>query len=458
VFSTIDMPAQIAAEAAVADSLKALDARRDVIARRRLAARTAAGKALPDVVSSGGPTPDPSDVLQAALVALDPRTGHVRAMVGGRDFGVSSFNRAVQAERQPGSAFKPFVYATAIEAGYTPATIIDRLDDRIDTVHGAWAPEDEHSSASSMSLRTGLRTSSNRAAVRLLQQVGIARTVQYAKAMGIGDMPNVPSLALGSGEVTLESMTAAYAAFANGGLVPRPLLIRRVEDREGRVLFEARSESTRVIRDSTAFLMATMLADVINAGTASRARQMGFTLPAAGKTGTTNNFNDAWFVGFTPSLVTGVWVGFDQPHTILPNGFAAEVAVPMWTTFMKAATRGAPAEWLRPPDGVTMTKVCRLSGHLATSGCDDVYAEYFAAGTTPRIYCDQHPTRGILAVAELLGVETPLEPPAPPRAGPILILAPSGPAPPPPTLNESSAGEKPRGFWSRLIGRKKGRD
>ena len=183
--------------------------------------------------------------------------------------------------------------------------------------------------------------------------------------MGVGDVPSVPSLALGSGEVTLQSMTAAYAAFANHGLVPQPMLIRRVEDLDGNVLYESHDSSTRAISDTTAFLMSTMLADVINAGTGSRARSLGFTLPAAGKTGTTNDFNDAWFVGFTPKLVAGVWVGFDQPHTILPNGFAADVAVPIWAKFMKVATHGDKPEWFAPPAGITTASVCRLSGKLA---------------------------------------------------------------------------------------------
>src|SRR5262249_43955258 len=226
-------------------------------------------------------------------------------------------------------------------------------------------PEDEHSTASSMTLRTGLRTSSNRAAVRLLQEVGIPRTVEYARTMGVGELPNVPSLALGSGEVTVLSMTAAYAAFANHGLVPKPTLIERVEDASGELLYQSRDVPARAISDTTAFLMASMLADVVNAGTGARARRMGFTLPAAGKTGTTNDFNDAWFVGFTPKLATGVWVGFDHPHTILPNGFAADIAVPLWTTFMKAATRDDRPEWVTPPPGVVTATVCRISGKLA---------------------------------------------------------------------------------------------
>src|SRR3954453_23216422 len=354
VFSTIDMPMQIAAETAVAEHLKAVEEKRAAWQARRAAA---AAKNAPAKKAAADTQGDQPDVLQAALVSMDPQSGHVRAMVGRRDFEASRFNRAVQAHRQPGSAFKPFVYATALEAGYSPASVVDHLDDPIATLQGAYVPEDEHSSASSMTLRTALRTSSNRAAVRLLQEVGIRKTVQYAKTMGVGDVPAVPSLALGSGEVTLQTMTAAYAAFANHGLVPQAMLIRRVEDQDGRVLYQADESSTRAVSDITAFLMSTMLADVINAGTANRARQIGFKLPAAGKTGTTNDFKDAWFIGYTPKLVTGVWGGFDEPRTILPNGFAADVAVPDWAKFMKVATRDDKPEWINAPPGVTTANV-----------------------------------------------------------------------------------------------------
>jgi penicillin-binding protein 1A len=438
------MPMEAAAEAAVAESMKSIDGRRKALAVRRAAAKRTA------------PLTDASPV-QGALIALDPVTGSVRAMVGGRDFGDSHFNRAVQAHRQPGSAFKPFVYAAALEAGYGPATVIDHLDDPIATPQGAWTPEDEHSTATSMSLRTGLRTSSNRAAVQLLQQVGIPRVVGYAKQMGVGDVPSVPSLALGSGEVTLQSMTAAYAAFANHGLVPRPVIIRRVEDRDGRVLYESQPHSTQAITETTAFLMATMMADVINAGTAAGARRLGFTLPAAGKTGTTNNFNDAWFIGFTPKLVTGVWVGFDEPRTILPNGFAADLAVPMWTTFMKAATHGDRSDWFTPPVGVTTARVCRLSGKLATEGCEDTYVEYFARNAAPTAYCDLHPTHGFWGrIAGLFaGRDNPEPsratavdvPPAPASASTGQVDAPiDPPAPLPPEMKTK------RGFWSRVFG------
>jgi 1A family penicillin-binding protein len=429
VFSTIDLAMQESAEATVRESLVALDARRRRVLRRA----------------------EPGPPLQAALIAMDPRTGQVRAMVGGRDFTESPFNRAVQARRQPGSAFKPFLYAAALEAGYTPATILDHLNDPIETLEGAWTPEDEHSSAETMSLRAGLRISSNRAAVRLLQQVGIPKTVQYAKNLGIGGVPSVPSLALGVGEVTLQSMTAAYAAFANHGLVPSPTSIRRVEDREGQVLYDDEApEGRRAIAETTAFLMASMLADVVNAGTAARARQLGFTLPAAGKTGTTNDFNDAWFVGFTPKLVTGVWVGFDQPQTILPNGFASDIAVPLWARFMRAATRGDRPEWFPIPSGITTASICRLSGKLATSGCEHaelvaepgapapepmVYTEYFAAGTQPTTFCEIHAPRGLFGrIAGLFAGR-------PDRDQPPRTEDPRAPQPPP-----------KRGFWARFFG------
>src|SRR5262249_25533767 len=215
-----------------------------------------------------------------------------------------------------------------------------------------------------------------------------------------------------------------YAAFANHGLAPRPVLIRRVEDRDGIVLYQSHDAPVRAISETSAFLMATMMADVVNAGTGSRARQLGFKLPAAGKTGTTNDFADAWFVGFTPKVVAGVWVGLDQRQTILPNGFAADVAVPLWTLFMKSATAKDTPEWFTPPPGVTTATVCRLWGRLASEGCQDVevvsrdgfierrsmvYTEFFARGTEPTERCELHPTRSFFGkMADFIAGGQPL--------------------------------------------------
>ena len=243
--------------------------------------------------------------------------------------------------------------------------------------------------------------------MQLLNSVGIQNAVSYAQKLNVGTPPSVPSLALGASDVTLISLTAAYGAFANGGTVRQPVLIRRVEDSDGAVLYTDQSTGHRAVSESTAFLMSSMLADVINSGTAFRARQAGFTLPAAGKTGTTNAYVDAWFVGFTPHLVTGVWIGFDQPETIVANGYAGELAVPLWASFMKTATKGDKPDWIARPSNVVGVNVCRVSGQLPNAGCTSVevvnregatetksmvYTEYYVAGTQPTAVCLLHPS------------------------------------------------------------------
>jgi penicillin-binding protein 1A len=408
VYTTIDPDMQKAAEAAIVQTLHQIELRQK-------------GKA-----KAGAKT----DPLQAALVAIDPSNGEVRAMVGGRDFTDSRFNRAMQAHRQPGSAFKPFVYAAALESGYSPASIIDNLDAPISTLQGAWIPEDEHSTAPSMTMRTALRTSSNRAAVQMLQTVGISKTVAYARRMGIGSVPSVPSLALGSGEVTLMSMTSAYSVFAASGVRRPILLIRRVEDQQGRVLFQAKPAPEQVLTPATAFLMTSMLADVVNHGTAYKARSEGFTLPAAGKTGTTNEFVDAWFVGFTPRLVSGVWVGFDQPRTIIANGFAGDLAVPLWARFMKAATAKDKPDWFTPPPGIVTSPIC-AEFDPETGECDREATEYFARGTERTQTYVMH-----------------VPPQSPPAEGAQMATVEEAAAP-----AEENAPKKKQGFWTKIFGR-----
>jgi 1A family penicillin-binding protein len=435
VYTTIDPAMQRAAEANVTQAIQQIEQRR---ARRKIA-----------------PT---GEQLEAALVAMDPGTGEVRAMVGGRDFKTSRFNRATQALRQPGSAFKPFVYASALEAGYSPASLLTRLDEPIDTLQGAWIPEDEHSEGSAMTVRTALRTSSNRAAVRMLEDVGIAKTVAQVRKMGLGNVPSVPSLALGSGEVTLMAMTSAYATFADQGRLRPAVFIRRVEDATGAVLFEAKAAAEEVISPRTAYLMTSILSDVVNYGTAYKARQEGFTHPAAGKTGTTNDYVDAWFVGFTPHLVTGVWVGFDKPRTIIANGFAGELAVPMWARFMKQATANDKPDTFKSPGGLTAMSVCRLSGQLPTPACDRVITEYFARGTGPTEVCREHSffaSSGQLATAfpgtPAASVDMPQ--PAVQRTE-VPVAATSQPAPDIVMATETKEEpKKKRGFWGRIFGK-----
>jgi penicillin-binding protein 1A len=435
VHSTIDPAMQTAADEAVRASLAELDAQ-------------------------SAPAKDqaaPQEPLQAALIAIDPRNGEIRALVGGRNFAASPFDRAMQAHRQPGSAFKPFVYAAALEAGYTQASVINNLDEPIATLKGAWLPDDGHAGEASLDLRNALRISSNRAAIRLLQQIGIPSVVRLANTLGLEKQPAVPSLALGSGSVTLASLTAAYAAFANGGMLRQPTLIRRVDDDGGHVLFAATDQPVRVLNDSTAFLMSDMLTDVINAGTASKARAMGFTLPAAGKTGTTNSFNDAWFIGYTPSLVVGVWVGFDMPRTIGRNAFAATVAVPLWTRFMLATTKGDAPQWLAPPAGVAAVAICPVSGKLATENCEKPRRWYFADGTAPIEYCDVHRPSFFRRILGLSASRAPQQPPPAleNESAPTAAADAAGQPANPPTSTAANPAPKPpvkkRGFWSRVF-------
>ena len=461
VHTTLDLDLQKAAETEVSRGL-------DEIEKRQL--RRPAAPASPEP-------------LQAALVAMDPVTGEVRVMVGGRDFKASSFNRVTQAKRQAGSAFKPFVYAAALEHGFSPGTLLTDLDNPVWTPQGDWVPEDGHSSESSMTMRAALKTSSNRAAVQMLQQVGIPAAVTFADRLGVGPVPGVPSLALGSGEVTLMAMASAFAAFANYGLVPEPILISRVEDVDGRVLFRSEPTSHRAISEPTAYLMSSMLADVINSGTAWSARREGFTLPAAGKTGTTNEYRDAWFVGYTPKIVAGVWVGYDMPRTIIKDGYAAELAVPIWGRFMKTAARNDKPEWFKAPSGLTSATICRLSGALATDSCRDaitidadgnvrrsnVYSEYFARGTEPKTFC---PIHGVLeasawrvvtggaggsisrdAVIERRPTDERATAAVPQAAQPAGVTG--GLVTPPVGGQVAPAEPKKRGFWGRIFGRRR---
>ncbi len=396
--------------------------------------------------------------VQGALVALDPQTGDVLALVGGRDFQASPFNRATQARRQPGSAFKPFIFAAALERGYSPASVVDALGGPLEDADRAWIPKDTHDE-SSYTLRQALKVSSNRAAAELLREVGVGVAVDVARRMGISsELPAVPSLALGTGEVTLLELTSAYGAFADRGLLAAPVMVRRVEEQNGDVLLDETPSVRRAVSETTAFLMSSMLADVIDGGTGARARALGFRLPAAGKTGTTNDFTDAWFIGYTPRLVTGVWFGSDRPTTIMARGFAATVAVPAWAAFIKQVTRGQPPAWFDPPPGIERHAICAASGLLATPECSlplavatvgfalgeveslppppkppGVIEEYFAVGTAPTEYCPLH--------------HAPPSPPAvvePPDSGaPAPETVPTPPPPPPRDLVPSLSPPRP---------------
>ena len=328
--------------------------------------------------------------LQAAVLALEPATGHLLAMVGGRDFNGSQFNRAMQALRQPGSAFKPVIYAAALEQGYSPSDLLDDspLTIKIDRKK-TWSPENfTHTYQGSVTLRNALAESLNVPTVRLLEKIGIDDTIQYAKKLGIrSPMTHYLPLALGSSSLTLEELTAAYAVFADHGMKLGPVSILSITDSSGQVLYVNDALPEQVMKPETAYLITYLLKGVIERGTGWKARELG--RPAAGKTGTTNDYRDAWFIGYTPNLVAGVWVGYDNQESIGPKETGARAALPIWLEFMKKATAERPAEDFSLPDGVIFKQIDPRTGLLSTDKCKITLREAYLPGTEPHQYCDE---------------------------------------------------------------------
>ncbi len=330
--------------------------------------------------------------LQAALVALDPRTGGLLAMVGGSDFAVTPFNRAVRSRRQPGSAFKPLVYAAALDAGLSPVSTISGIRQvAIKAPNGVWIPRDERAGTQdSMTLREALLESNNAAAVLLQQQVGTRPVLRLASDLGVENQPDVPSLALGTGLVSPLDLTAAYAVFPNLGYRVRPRGLVSVVDANGKTLHQVHVEREQILSDEVAFQMVTMLQDVVERGTGAGARAAGVRGAIGGKTGTTNDYHDAWFVGFNSSVVVGVWVGFDQPRRIRVGGSGSRVALPIWADFMRRTARSLPAESFERPDTLNGQELCRLSYHRPLEDCP-TYIEYFKNGDEiPSRLCPIH--------------------------------------------------------------------
>jgi 1A family penicillin-binding protein len=335
--------------------------------------------------------------LQAALVAIRPDTGAVVALVGGRDFVASEFDRATRSRRQPGSAFKPFLYAAALERGFTPVTLLKQPENIPIRGMGDWRPRNASTASSrdELPLREAFIESNNRAAVGVQQFMGSRPVLTLASALGLKDLPDVPSLSLGTGLVSPIHLTAAYAAFPNGGFAVGPHAIRKVTDAHGSSAWEADLERPRVMSQETAFQMVTLLQDVVNRGTATAARSRGISFPAGGKTGTTNDYNDAWFVGFTSSLVVGVWVGYDAPESMGRSASGASFALPIWSDFMYRVARTLPPRQFARPDTLQAATLCSVSYQRATTYCP-AYTEYFKKDDDrPGDACKMHrgPTR-----------------------------------------------------------------
>jgi len=347
--------------------------------------------------------------LQAALVAVDPATGNILAMVGGSDYNVTPFNRAVRSRRQPGSAFKPFVYAAALERGLSPVSVISGLREvRVHAPEGVWIPRDERASQKdALTLREALLESSNAAAVLLQQQVGAGPVVRLASDLGVPNQPEVPSLALGSGLVSPLDLTTAYAVFPTLGMRVRPRGLVDVTDASGAIVFRTAVAQDQVLDQPVAFQMLSMLQDVVDRGTGSGARRLGVTGPVGGKTGTTNDYHDAWFVGFSSAVVAGVWVGFDEPDRIAGGGSGSRIALPIWADFMRRTARRLPAEAFHAPAGIQEEELCRISYQRPLNGCP-TYLEFFKEGDDiPTALCPIHSgsfkQRTQRAVQELFG-------------------------------------------------------
>src|SRR5688572_10628271 len=328
--------------------------------------------------------------LQAAAIFMDTRSGDIRALIGGRNYEDSEFNRALQAKRQPGSAFKPFVYAAAFDQGYSPThRLMDRPLRLVLDKRNVWEPKNYDGTYSDVvTMRQALAQSKNIPTVRLATEIGIPRVIDMARQMGLsGRIPAVPSVVLGSAEVTPIEMTSAFAAFANLGDRPDPRFVTQVTDRNGNVVWSSQPTRQRVIEPTTAFLTTSLMQDVVDRGTATAVRAVGYSDPAAGKTGTTNDAADIWFIGFTPDIVGTIWVGFDKRKPIVSRATGGEVAAPVWGRVMRRMNQRSRG-WA-PPPGIEMRTVDEF-GYLLGDNCPVTTAthrEYFLEGSAPVSSC-----------------------------------------------------------------------
>lgn len=325
--------------------------------------------------------------VQGALVTLEPDSGYIRALVGGYNFGKSQFNRALYANRQVGSAFKPIIYALALTRGFTPASII--VDDEVsfqseDDEMDIWAPRNyDNKFLGPTRLRVGLAMSRNVMTVKLVDSLGIDRLIDFSRRMGVtGEMPRDLTIALGSMSMTPLELTCTYSSFANAGVKMQPIGIKYITDSKGRIIESNEPSGTRVLDEDTAFLTTSMLKSVVSQGTGWRAKAL--RRPTAGKTGTTNDYRDAWFLGYTTDLVTGVWVGFDDPRPLGPEETGSRAAAPIWVDFMLKATRSFERRDFEKPSGIITRRIDPETGLLANKWTKKPMLEYFKEGTEPK--------------------------------------------------------------------------
>ena len=439
IYTTLDLEMQQAAERALEARLEAIESGADGKFPHPTYRQYIEGRAE----SSDDDRPN-SPYLQGLAVTLEANTGYIRAMVGGRDFEDSKFNRATQSRRQPGSTFKPIVYAAAIEAGYPLSYVIpdEPLTVELPPPQEIWTPQNyDLEFQGPMTLRRALYLSRNIVAVKLGMEIGEQAVVGMAAEFGLTTrIPLVPSIHIGSADVVPLVLIAAYTAFANLGTRTVPTAILRVEDRGGRIVWQPQILGEQVMDREHAWLMTDALRDVVRHGTAfSAVAARGFTVPAGGKTGTTNDGFDVWFIGFTPDLVTGMWIGFDQPKKIKANAQGGILVAPAWTDMMKEVyeRRAAPTAWPRP-ETLAALDIDRTTGYKATPFCpkDVHYIESFIPGTEPGAFCPVHSPFNVGGTNPFGGTTAPST--APVDGSPPGTMG--GTTPPPPAPPPSRAG------------------
>jgi len=390
VYTTLDLDLQTAAEHAMERQMREIEAGKygnyPHITYERYIARASDD----DNAAANSP------YLQGAFIAMDPQTGGIRALVGGRDFDDSKFDRAVQSVRQPGSTFKPIVYADAVQNGRPLSYILDDSPLTVQLDRGqTWTPQNfEGDFAGKIPMRRALYQSRNVPTIKLGLELGVQSVIDEARRFGLTTpIPGYPSIFIGAADVYPIEMVAAYSAFATLGTRAQPMAITRVEDAKGNVLWEPQPTRVPVMSPEEAWLMVSVMKDVIQRGTAAGSVGSQFHYPAGGKTGTTNDGTDVWFIGYTSDLVAGVWMGFDKPQKIKANAQGGILAAPAWTAFMTEAykRKPAPRDWPMPSDIVTR-QIDNSTNMLATPYCPPsvVTTEYFIPGTDPVLPCDVH--------------------------------------------------------------------
>jgi len=367
IYTTLDTQVQMAAEKALQKGLVRLEKSNPILTRQ-----------------------DPRKKLQGAVIVMQPKTGYILAMVGGRNYNISQFNRITQARRQPGSAFKPFVYVSGLDK-FTPASILSNKPESYEVDGTVWEPQNYAPiPEEKISVRSALATSSNIGTVDLAMRVGLDHIAATANLFGFSIPANpYPSLSLGAYEVAPLNLARAYCAFAADGVLPFPLSLKEVLDENGKILEQRHTSIKRVISPAKAFIMSSMLRSVVEEGTARSLKDMGILFPVGGKTGTTNDFKDAWFVGYTPNILALVWVGFDDGSSVHASGAGA--ALPIWAELMRMLPQFVSGNWFKVPPGVVKRTVCSESGQQALKNrCPHPVEEYFLADNVPEDYCSIH--------------------------------------------------------------------